>query len=304
MDIVLKVLGIILPIAAGFVFRSSGVFHEDDAAVLRRFVVRVALPVLVFYSMYDAGRDEVAALPVMLAGIVLVTGARFVLGYILSFTASGGPRKTAVHASTAFGNYGWLGFGVMHVLLGDEGLRRAVFFVLLWWPVFFGFGLPAGIIHNGREKDGFNLPEAVKLMVPVATGLAAGIVMHSLKASLPGFLDLTLRPFAAAVVPLILFSAGMSLRIKGILPSLLPALYISVAVLCVAPAAGWVIARALTDDPVSRAVIVLEAAMPTATLTPVLGEYVKLDSNTANTAVVVSTLLSAVTLPLVALLVV
>jgi hypothetical protein len=104
-------------------------------------------------------------------------------------------------------------------------------------------------------------------------------------------------------VPLILFGVGLMLDIKGMHRAVGPALLVSAATLIVAPFIGWELAALITRDSVSYSVVILDAAMPVATLTVVLAEYYEMDTGVVTTALGLSTFLSMLTLPVVALLI-
>jgi len=302
--VILKILGVLIPIGLGLSFRLLKVFSDADGEVLRRFVVRFTVPLLVFFSMCEAQRADIAAMPAMMAAIVLLSAVMFGVGYLASRLFRGAGRRSAVHACCTFGNYGWLGYGVALVLLGEAGFRRAVFFCTLWWPVFYGFGLLIGLIHT---RGGGSVPvrNALGVALPVLGALLAGLTLNltGWRWSEQDVLRQTLESFARMTVPLILFSVGVMLDVGGVHRALRPALLVSAVQLAAAPAVGWALAILLTDDPVSRAVIICQAAMPVATLTPVLAENFQLDLDVANTSIVMSTMLSMATLPVVACLV-
>ena len=303
-DVIARILSVLIPILLGLALRLGRVFGDREGDVLRAFVVRFAVPVMIFFSMYEAGRDDISAMPSMVAGLVVLTAALFPLGLLCSRLVSGTGRKSAVHACCVLGNYGWLGFGVAQVLLGEPGLRRAVFFCVLWWPVFYGFGLPVGLIHARRERAGVPIRKTLKLVLPIISCLVAGLVFNLQGWRLPPLIETTLKPFGAMTVPLILFSVGVMLDLSGVRKALAPALLVSAFTLVVAPLVGWAVAAILTRDPISYAVVILNGAMPVAMLTPILAENFEMDLDVANTSIVVSTLLSLLTLPVVAYLVV
>ena len=121
---------------------------------------------------------------------------------LCSLLVVGVARRTAVHACCTFGNYGWLAFGVTQVLLGEPGLRRAVFFCLLWWPIFYGFGLLVGLIHARCERKRLPLRQVANLVVPVIASMSAGLVFNLKGWKLPPLVETTLEPFGAMAVPL------------------------------------------------------------------------------------------------------
>jgi len=306
MPTVLKILGVLIPILIGLGFRLARVFSDQEGEVLRRFVVRFTVPVMVFFSTYGAARSDISAMPAMMASVVILTAVLFPAGYLCSLLFDGMGRRTAVHACCIFGNYGWLGYGVAEVLLGDAGFLRAVFFATLWWPVFYGFGLPIGLIHARRRERGVPLGKALSVTLPALAALAAGLALNfsGWQWSKDNLLRATLERFGNMTVPLILFSVGVMLDISGAHKAFRAALLVSAVQLVLTPLVGWAIASILTSDPTSRAVIILQAAMPVATLTPVLAENFEMDMDVANTSIVVSTILSMITLPVVACLVV
>ncbi len=299
-----KILEILIPILIGLGFRLTKVFGDEEGDVLRRFVVRFTLPVMVFFSMYDAGGEDLSALPSMLAALILLTGAMFLVAFLATRFVNGPGSKSAVHACGTFSNYGWIGFGVCQVLLGDAGLRRAVFFLLLWWPVFYGFGLLIGLIHTRGQKGGVPVGKAVKLTAPIVGMTLLGLSFSLTHWGLPRLLETALRPFGQMTVPLILFGIGAMLDFSGIHKALRPALLVSGVTLVLAPVVGWGIAALLPLDEVSYAVVILQAAMPVATSTPLLRENFELDMDLTNTSIILSTVLSMVTLPVVAALVI
>jgi len=299
----LKILEVLIPILLGLGFRLLGVFGDREGDILREFVIRLPVPLLVFFSMYDADMADIAAMPAMMAGLVLLTAAMFVVGIPLTRLVKGAARRTALHACICFSNYGWMGFGVSQVLLGQDGLRRAVFFIILWWPVFYGFGLPIGLLHSRGKKGAVPMGRAVKLALPVISAMLVGLAFNLFHWELAGLLQRTLRPFGQMTVPLILFSVGVMINLKGLRRSLKPALLVSGVTLLLAPLVGWCLAALLRPDATARSIMVIEAAMPVATLTPLLAENFEMDMDLTTTAIVVSTLLSMLTLPLVAVLV-
>jgi hypothetical protein len=113
-------------------------------------------------------------------------------------------------------------------------------------------------------------------------------------------LDASLRPFANMTVPLILFSVGLTLDLREMRGSLVPALVVSGVVLVLGPLLGRLIAGAIAPTAIAWNVLVLEGAMPVATTTPILEECYPLDMGIVGTSITVSTLLSLVTMPVVA----
>jgi hypothetical protein len=304
MDVIVKILEVLLPITLGLMFRLMGLFGDEEGEALRKLCVRFTVPALIFFSMYDMQTDTISAMVPMVASFLLMCVALFFVGWLCSLIVSGAARKSAVHACITFGNYGWMGLGVSQTLLGNEGLNRVVFFILLWWVAFYGLGIPIGLIHSGGKNRKVPIAHGIKVASPVLVCLAVGLLFNFTGFQLPGFLNASLRPFADMTVPLILFSVGVTLDVTKVLHNVRPAAVVTAVTLVVGPIIGWVLGLVLADSDISHKVMILEGAMPVATLTPVLAANIDLDLDLANTAIALSTLLSLITVPMVAAIVV
>jgi len=301
MDITGKTLLVLIPILMGLFCRLVGLFDEAEGAALRKFVVRFTVPIFVFFSLYDARPESIAAIVPMAASFVTLTAVMFALGWVASIPFKGSASKAAVHACVTFGNYGWMGLGVAHALFGPEGTQRVVYFILLWWPAFYAFGLGIGFVHAGERKGGVPIRHAVTLAAPPLIAVAIGLTLNMRQVLLPDLVVGVLRPFGDMTVPLILLSVGVMLDPRQLGTALRPALVVTALTLVAGPLIGWAVGSALTRDPVSFSVVVLEGAMPVATLTPLLEEHYEMDVNLVSTAIVLSTALSLATVPLTAL---
>ena len=303
-----SMLAILLPIAFGYLLRLGRLFQEGEIAALRKFVVRVALPFLIFQNLYRADVQSLQqALPIVLAFILLTalyTGA----ARIISPRVSGGEKQRLTFAFSVFaGNYAFLGWGVIVSFFGPLALTRAVFFSMFFWPVFLtcGFFLRRRFCAScdpGQEEGAGFLKVLVRHAgVPIATA-AAALALNIGRVRLPGILTDFVAQFAALAIPLILFAIGQNLRLLMPASRLRLVLAASTFRLAGGFALGLAVVAALRLlfdlDLMSRQVILLQAVMPTATMATFFGEYVPLDEELLSGIIAGSTLLSFVTLPL------
>lgn len=303
LSLAVPIAKVLVPIGLGLLLRLIGMFGDDEGVVLRKFVVRFTVPIFVFFSIYEAETDSIAAIGPMMLALPLLSVVLFLLGWAVASRFQGGPRRAAVHACITFCNYGWLGWGVAAALLGKEGLQRAVYFTLLWWPVFYAFGLPIGLIHTGRRGGGVSLRRTLTVALPPLAAMALGLAANLGGLRVPALVSEALMPFGRMTVPIILLSVGMMLDFSRLHHELRPALIIGVISLVVGPLVAWGLATMLARDGVTFDVIIFEGAMPVATIIPLLEENFEIDRNMVNSAIVLSTALSFVTLPIVAALV-
>ncbi len=77
-------LAILLPIALGWLLKLGRLFRETEVAALRKFVVRVALPFLIFQNLYHADVESIQqALPIVLA-FSLITALYTIAALLIS----------------------------------------------------------------------------------------------------------------------------------------------------------------------------------------------------------------------------
>ena len=134
-------LAILLPIALGYLLKLGRLFQESEIAALRKFVVRVALPFLIFQNLYHADVESLQqALPIVLA-FVLLTALYTLAALLVSPRVTEGETQQLTFAFSVFaGNYAFLGWGVIVAFFGARALTRAVFFSMFFWPVFLTCG--------------------------------------------------------------------------------------------------------------------------------------------------------------------
>ncbi len=305
-DLLNTMLAILLPIVFGWLLKHARVFQESEVAALRKFVVRVALPFLIFQNLYHADVESLRqALPIV-AAFVLLTALYTFAALMLSPKVAGGETQRLTFAFSVFaGNYAFLGWGVIVAFLGERALTRAVFFSMFFWPVFLtcGFLLRRRFCTSCAQEAGAGFLKVLirHAGVPIGTA-AAALAMNIAGVRLPGTLDGFIGQFASLAIPLILFAIGQNLRL------LMPAaqLRLVLAASAFRLLGGFVLGMAVVTavglafnlDPLSRRVILLQAVMPTATMTTFFGEYVPLDEKLLSGIIAVSTLLSFVTMPL------
>jgi hypothetical protein len=299
-------LAILLPIAFGWLLKQGRILQESDVAALRKFVVRVALPFLIFQNLYRADVESLRqALPVIL-GFMLLTALYTVAARAIAPKVPGSEKQQLTFAFSVFaGNYAFLGWGVIASFFGPKALTRAVFFSMFFWPVFLlcGFFLRRRFCHEDEQQTGAGFLKILVRHAGVPIGTAAvALGLNILRVRLSGPLESFVNQFAALAIPLILFAIGQNLvllmpaaRLKLVMTA---SLFRLVGGFALGLATVATLCLLFDVDSLSRRVILLQAVMPTATMATFFGEYVHLDEELLSGIIAVSTLLSFVTLPL------
>jgi predicted permease len=299
-------LAIMLPIALGYLLKRVRLFQENEIAALRKFVMRVAVPFLIFQNLYRADVESLQqALPIVLA-FTLLTALYTLAARLVSPLVAKGEKQRLTFAFAVFaGNYAFLGWGVIVSFFGGRALTRAVFFSMLFWPVFLacGFFLRRRFDNdNGKaERSGFFEILIRHAGVPIATA-ATALALNIGRVRLPDIFTDFVGQFAALAIPMILFAIGQNLTLLMPAARLRLVLAASFFRLVGGFALGVITLAVLrlffNVDILSRQVILLQAVMPTATMTTFFSEYAPLDEELLSGVIAGSTLLSFVTLPL------
>ena len=299
-------LAILLPIALGWLLKLGRLFRETEVAALRKFVVRVALPFLIFQNLYHADVESIQqALPIVLAFALLTTLYTVAALFISPRVTEGETQRLTFAFSVFAGNYAFLGWGVIVAFFGARALTRAVFFSMFFWPVFLtcGFFMRRRFCTSCEQETraGFLKVLIRHAGVPIATA-ASALALNIARVRLPATLDNFIGQFAALAIPLILFAIGQNLQLLMPAARLRLVLAASFFRLVGGFALGLAVVAVLRPlfnlDTLSRQVILLQAVMPTATMATFFGEYVTLDEELLSGIIAVSTLLSFITLPL------
>ena len=150
--------------------------------------------------------------------------------------------------------------------------------------------------YFGRDDKKVNKLKQLVTFPPLIA-LFLGLALSGI--SLPIGVDMFLERLGAAAIPLILISVGLSLEIGQVRPY---ALLIPLAILSkllFSPLIALIVGRAVLTEPVAFRTAVLEASMPTALLTLVIGIDFGLEREFIASVIVLTTIFSFFTLYLV-----
>ncbi|MCL4078798.1 AEC family transporter [Coriobacteriia bacterium Es71-Z0120] len=292
-----ELLGVIATIlgyvAIGVALRVTGVLKPEDAKPLNAVLLNVGLPALVFSSVHGAKIERSLALVPALAWVVALVGlaAALLLARVLKLPPA---AAGAFVLAAVFGNTGYIGYPVAHALLGEPGLVRAIFSDI--------FGNTLAMIAVGalvaariarHEADVRPLKEIVTF--PPFVALALALATRGVDVPI-AFMD-WLGALGRIVVPLIMISVGLSLRPRKLKDQAGVVAAVAAVKLVVLPLVGLLAARLILRDEASARVVVLEASVPTMMMAVIMGHRFDLDTDLIASAVLVTTVVSVVAIP-------
>jgi predicted permease len=269
---------------------------DFDLQTLSKLSIYVLVPVLIFDAMLRAKLTG--------ASVVGITAAFFLASIALYFLALGlgkwlqfdqGSSKTLI-ASATFPNSGNMGLSLTFFALGQPGLDRAIVFFIASSVLMFGLG-PA-FLRGG----GFVQSLLFTLRLPLFWALAGGLAVRGLGIPLPLGLGEGVHLLGQACIPVMLLTLGIQIAKSrpewGRFELQASSLRLLMAPL-LAGLAGW----ALGLERLDIQVLVLQSAMPIAVNAFLMAGEFGGDGLRAARAVVASSVLSFLTIPLVLLVI-
>lgn len=290
MDVALAILPNFLLILVGFALSRRFDYGRGFWEGLEKLVYYVLFPALLFRSLATAQIDlaktgtlVAAALAFTAAGMALALPARRLFALDRMLAAS------CFQCAFRFNTY--VGLAVAGSLLGQPGLALAA--------LVFGAMIPlVNLAAVAMLASGGGLGVAAELARnPLLISTLAGFAWNALGLPLPGFADQTLNLLAQTSLPAGLLSVGAALRIeRGQGPVSAHAYWLAVKLLAL-PAIALGLARLLAFGPLETAVLILAAALPTASSAYILAVRMGGPGGAVATQITAGTLISMLTLP-------
>ena len=290
MQTALLVLPNFVLIVIGLVLARRFDFGRDFWDGLEKLVYYVLFPALLFRSLAIAKIDFASTWPLVLAALGFTLA-----GFALSLLA--GPLfklerqllATGSQCGYRFNTY--IGLAIAGSLFGTPGVATAALLLGVMIPLA-NFGAVAVLAaHSDRGL----LAELARH--PLVVSSLAGFAWNYAALPLPGFADQTLALLAQTALPAGLLSVGAALRLEaGQGPLAAHAWWLTVK-LAIVPGIALALARALGIEGTEAQVLVLCAALPTATNAYILAVRMTGDGRAVATQVTIGTVISMATIP-------
>lgn len=313
----LTVLAALAPIfaliALGYGLGRAAEIGPPGISALNAFTARLALPALLFQALADGGLQKLnqgAFILAMTAGIAIT----YVLGLVLIPVPDRGGQGLADRSLAAlaasYSNTGFIGIPLLQILLGPIGLTAAVIDSILVIGALFAVAVMVVEIGvNSGQALGASIGKVLLALTrnPIVIAPIAGGLWALTGRALPLAVDRCFSLLAAAASPCALVTIGAFLRLPSkpadgralsitlALKMLIQPAVTAAFLLLVLPAFGLPLAR-----PWIAAGILL-AAMPTGTGPFMLAELYEREAALASRTILLSSLISALTLFLLAL---
>lgn len=299
-NIEITILSIILMIAIGYVLKRIDFLSDDDVPTLNNIVIYILLPCMIFSALYSADLSllpKLGTLPFIILASSFVTG---IISYlILKRLKLPDIQLWSVLVTVMIANTAFMGYPINLGIYGHEGFLRAIFcdiatlitFLLLSFLLVLKFG---GSVRTAVKKIVF---------FPSLWAIVLGIILNLLNIPIGPVLDNTISYLGNGAIPLIMLSLGISIDLAGIKRSKAMIIFTSIMKLAFFPLIAFLIVSFLGFSGLDFKVSIIEAAMPSGMMSLILAISYRLDYELTSDCILINTVISLVTLPLIIMLI-
>lgn len=261
------VLPVFLVVGTGYVVVRTGYLGADLSDHLNNYAVRLAVPVLLFDSMYRVDFQQ-AFHPRMLAAFYVGAFAAFFIAVLLArvIWKRRPGESVAVGFCAFFSNTVILGLSIVERAFGETVLAPAIGIISFHAPVTYAAGM---IMMELSRRDGRPLRETLRTAClsiasnPLMIGVVAGVACNLSGLQLPGFLLAATGMVAASAIPAALVGIGAALTRYQIKGEIGESLMVTVLSLVLHPLIAFALSWGVFAlDPIYVRAAVIIAAMP------------------------------------------
>jgi predicted permease len=297
---VMNVLSVIVPIfgliMVGWFLRRLRLLNDRLVGIVNDYVYYIGISAITFVSLHDTSASLLLdphiyllnLIPMIIVAVIAYLAARFLkLKHDL----------LAVFIVCAFfGNTGYIGFPLNVIVQGKNSLNLAAFISTIYTVVVFTFGVY--LLRRSSPEP----VEAGKLhKLPIIWAALLGILLSWL--ALPGIVRMPLELISDSTSPLALLATGAMAEGATLRADLKSIGVLSAIKLVLAPAVVALTGLLMGSSGMAYKTSLLEAATPVAVTNSVLASQFKLRQDFASQAVIISTMLFAVTLTAILLII-
>ena len=291
-------LKLFLLLILGFVLFKCHIFDEYTNKKISALIVNVASPMLIISSIAGVEGSNKSIVFLMIgAGILMYIGF-IILGKIINRIFPFPKKDWPVYeCMVVFANTGFMGYPVLLDVFGQE----AVFYASLIHMAFNFFVYTYAIMCLTKGDDSEFKLNFKQLLTPGIILIFVGIFIYLFDIQLPSVLMDTINSVGSLTAPLSMMMIGSSLAVYPIKDSFTDwRSYVFAFVrLMIVPFVTMLICRLIHIDPYYANITIITNAMPVGSMVLMLATQYNANVKIVTRNIVVSTLLSVITIPIV-----
>ena len=291
----------VIMIAIGFFCYKKELLTEAGVKSMSAILLNVVTPCMLINAYQQDFNTELAVKFLTAAGAAVLLHLIMIAIVLLVFKRQENPMVKKVNTFLSiYSNCGFMGLPLLNAALGDEGVflgsaYLAVFSLMYWTQGVYVF--------SGDKRD---MISKKAVLNPGVLGVLIGLIFFFGRIKLPGLIGTTVSGIAALNTPVAMFVIGSFLaktKVKSALKN--PNVWlVTVLRLLVLPLISLGVLFVLTKtgiaDPLAAMAVLLQVSAPCATVGSLFAVKFGYDPTYASVVIAISTLLSMITIPLMA----
>lgn len=296
-----QMLIIFLLIGIGAFLYKKSIITDDTNKFLSNMVLTVFNPALIISG--SLAKKSVGGIKEVILAIVIASAtfaALIILGKIIPHVLKIKSNERSIYSlMTIFGNVGFIGIPMVAAVFGNSAIIFVTMFNLPYNLLIYTYG-----IYLVTKDSSQNVKYKISDMWNAGTiSSLIALLLFGMKIQLPDFITNTINTLGNATTSLSMITIGVSLAqisIKDIFTSKKLYIFNFIRLLIIPICACLILKHVITNELI-YGVTILTLAMPIGSMSVILAQKYGVDSTLASRGVVLSTGLSLVTIPLVAL---
>ncbi|MCL2593825.1 MAG: AEC family transporter [Defluviitaleaceae bacterium] len=301
-----SIIILVICMILGFIARKRNLITKAGEPVLSSILLSVTLPSTIIMSMQrDFNRELFNSSMIVLVASFLIHFAGFFLGLLLFKVLRGKSYEKGVWVfSLVFSNLVYMGLPLIESIYGSMGVFYASICTISFNFLAFTLGVKIMIKGSNCSVEEKDTIKKIFFNVPIWATII-GFLMFTFSIRLPDVVGSALSSVGSMTTPLSMIIIGSILATNNLKTVFLGAkMYIMIFVRLVAfPILAFFVLRIFIADEVIVGVLTIATAMPAAVLTAIFAAKYECNRDLASKFVFISTVLSVITIPLIALLI-
>ncbi|KGX92347.1 membrane protein [Pontibacillus halophilus JSM 076056 = DSM 19796] len=289
---------VLLPIffVFGLGFIAQKLLHFDPSP-FSKLALYILVPVLVFQTFYEE-TITFSYVFILIYMLGLCASIILIVTVLSKFGRYTEEERCGLVLSSAFTNNGNYGTPLILFLFGSVGMETAIVLMVLQQLLMSTLGVYYAA-KGGKDGDGISAALRAVRKMPMVYGALVGIAFHYLHLPL-GELKGGIELVASAAIPIIMLTLGMQLATLKV--DTVDRMKVSIALvlkLVAAPLLAALIVMPMPVDLLTKQIMIIMAATPTAANTTMYAIQFQTAPQTVTTSTFATTVLSIITMPIV-----
>lgn len=298
-----QMLILFLMMASGYYLSKRGLISKEGVGGLSSVIINLLNPCLIIASVIN---KEIRFNTRMVCENILLVIGFFTLMIVLSkifikLLRVEDDQINTYRLMTIFPNLGFMGIPLVRSVYGEEAVIFVAFYCIGYNILMYSYGIMLAAGGGGKKvRIQWKRMCNVGFMAGIAT-----VMIFAFHIQAPPLVEAFITPMGNAVVPLSMMTVGIMVAqsdIKEVFTDKRNLLFTLIDMILV-PAVCIPILRLLPIDPLSYGVFILMASMPVGSIVIMVEkEYGTTDGSTAARGIALSSVVSALTIPLISYL--